>query len=59
MSSKGGGVMVYVCNKIHWSNCDELECIGLNIILSPQMASVLVVVYCLLSSNSFQEKFEN
>ncbi len=64
VGSKGGGVMIYVkdriqCNEIHWSNCEELECIGLNIILSPQMSFTLIVIYRPPSSNtSFYEKFE-
>lgn len=37
--SKGGGVMVYVknvfqCNEIKWSYCNDLECIGLNNLIS-------------------------
>lgn len=64
VGSKGGGVMIYVkdriqCNEIHWSNCEELECIGLNIILSPQMSFTLIVIYRPPSSSiSFYEKFE-
>ena len=56
--------MIYVkdsiqCNEIHWLNCKELECIGLNIILSPQMSFILVVIYRPPSSNiGFYEKFE-
>jgi len=42
VSKKGGGVMVYIrstlqCHKIQWSNCN-LECLGLNVRLSPQMS---------------------
>ena len=57
--------MIYVkdriqCDEIHWSNCGELECIGLNIILSPQMSFTLIVIYRPPSSNiSFYEKFES
>lgn len=65
VGSKGGGVMIYVkdniqCNEICWSNCKELECIGLNIILSPQMSFFLIVIYQPSSSNSsFYEHFQN
>lgn len=55
--SKGGGVMIYVknsihCNEITLSNSVDLECIGLNFILSPQMSFVLIVIYRPPSSNS-------
>lgn len=48
-----------MCNKIHWSSFKELEFIGLNIILSPQMSFVLIIIYHPPSSNStFYEKLE-
>lgn len=56
--------MVYVkdciqCNEIIWSKC-ELECIGLNLTLSPQMSFILIVIYRPPSSNNdFYEKFQN
>ena len=47
---KGGGIMFYVkdnisCSQIQWRCVNELECIGLNIILSPQMSFTLVGLY--------------
>ena len=63
-SKKGGGVVVYIkstleCHKIQWSNCTTLECLGLNISLSPQMSFVLVVIYRPPSAdNGFYENFE-
>lgn len=62
-SKRGGGVMVYIkstlqCHKIKWSH-NLLECLGLNITLSPQMSFVLVVMYRPPSAdNSFYENFE-
>ena len=56
--------MVYLkdciqCNELLLSNCD-LECIGLNITLSPQMSFILIVMYRPPSSNNdFYEKFQN
>lgn len=46
---KGGGVLCYVkdtirCNVIK-DIMYELECLGLNIILSPQMSFTLIVIY--------------
>ncbi len=63
-SKKGGGVMVYIkstlqCLKMQWSNCNLLECLGLNVSLSPQMSFVLVVICRPPSAdNSFYENFE-
>lgn len=64
VGSKGGGVMIYAkdnihCDEIRWSN-HELECIGLNVTLSPQMSFILIVIYRPPSSNvDFYEKFNN
>ncbi len=64
VGSKGGGVMIYVktgiqCNEIVWANCIDLECIGLNLVLSPQMSFVLIVIYRPPSSNiSFYENLK-
>lgn len=64
VGSKGGGVMIYVktgiqCNDIAWANCIDLECIGLNLILSLQMSFVLIVIYRPPSSNiSFYENLK-
>lgn len=49
--------MIYVktgfqCNEIAWSNCMDLECIGLNLILSPLRSFVLIVIYHPPFSNS-------
>lgn len=46
----GGGVMFYVkdntnCHQIQWKHDYELECIGLNVILSPQMSFNLIGLY--------------
>lgn len=63
-SKKGGGVMAYMkntfqCHKIQWSNCRQLECLGLNVTLSPQMSFDIVVKYRSPSAdNSFYENFE-
>ncbi len=47
------------CHKIQWSNCNLLECLGLNVSLSPQMSFALVVIYRPPSAdNSFYENFE-
>jgi len=56
VGSKGGGVMIYVkttiqCKEIAWADCMDLECIGLNLILAPQMSFVLIVIYRPPSSN--------
>ena len=56
--------MVYVkndfqCNEIKWSNCNDLECIGLNITLSPHMTFTVIVLYRPPSSDcSFYQKLE-
>lgn len=43
-----------------WMNDHDLECLGLNIILAPQMSFTIVVIYRPPSSDvSFYEKFEN
>lgn len=61
---KEGGVMVYIknsiqCEEINLANCD-LECIGLKMILSPQMFFSLIVIYSPPSSNiDFYEKLQN
>lgn len=31
--------------EIQWQNPNDLECVGLNMILSPQMSYTLVVIY--------------
>ena len=59
---RGGGVLCYVketirCNEINLIDCN-LECLGLNIELSPEMSFTLIVLYRPPSSNiSFYEKF--
>ena len=59
---KGGGVMCYLkdtirCNVIK-DMARELECLGLNIVLSPEMSLTLIVLYRPPSSNvSFYEQF--
>nr|XP_055025620.1 uncharacterized protein LOC129415608 [Misgurnus anguillicaudatus] len=62
--SKGGGVMIYIKNsilyeEINLADCD-LECIGLKIILSPQMSFSLIVLYRPPNSNiDFYEKLQS
>ena len=46
---KGGGVMIYVkegiqCNKMDLP-CEDLECVGISIILSPEMSYNVIVLY--------------
>ncbi|KAK0138886.1 RNA-directed DNA polymerase from mobile element jockey [Merluccius polli] len=61
---RGGGVICFVrdticCNEIEFINC-ELECLGLNIVLSPVMSFTLIVIYRPPSSNvSFFDKFRD
>ncbi len=61
---KGGGVLVYVretiqCREIEWQGLNDLECIGLNMILAPQISFTLIVIYRPPSSNiSFLDKFK-
>lgn len=56
--------MIYVesgiqCNEIVWPNNTDLECIGLNLILSPQMSFTLMVIYRPPYSNvSFYENLK-
>ncbi len=56
--------MIYVktgiqCNEVAWANCIDLEFIGLNFRLSPQMSFVLIVIYRPPSSNiSFYENLK-
>lgn len=54
---RGGGVMIYIkdhinCQQICWPFDHDLECIGVNILLSPEMSFVLIVVYRPPSSNN-------
>ncbi len=62
--AKGSGVMIYVrdtihCKEIQWQNPNNLECVGLNVILLPQMSYILIVIYRPPSSNiSFYDKFK-
>lgn len=47
---RGGGLMFYFrdninCRQIQWKHDDVLECIGLNITLSPQMSFSLIGLY--------------
>lgn len=64
VGSKGGGDLIFVkdrfqCHEVQWS-CNELECIGLNITLSPSMSFSLITLYRPPSSkNTFYEHFEN
>ena len=61
---KGGGVLCYVkdsisCNEILFTNCD-LECLGLNMVLSPEMSFTLIVIYWPPSATvSFYDKFRD
>lgn len=55
--AKGEGIMVFMDEGIRsdlsqWTNCIELECIGLNIVLFPQMTFTLIVIYRPPSSNN-------
>ena len=62
---KGGGLLVYVkntitCNLIEWSQEIDMECIGLNMSLSPQMSFTVICLYRPPSSNSlFYEHLHN
>ena len=54
---RGGGVMIYVkdhlnCHQICWPFNHDLECLGLKLMLSPEMSFVLIVVYRPPSSNN-------
>lgn len=60
---RGGGVMMYIkdhinCHQICWPFDHNLECIGLNIVLSSEMSFVLIVVYRPPSSNDFYITFK-
>lgn len=47
------------CNEIHVTDENDLEFIGLNVTLSPQMSYILVVIYRPPSSNAdFYEKLD-
>lgn len=56
--------MIYVrdtirCNEILWQNPTDLECIGLNMILSPQMFFTLIVIYRAPAlNNSFYDELK-
>ena len=62
---RGGGVMIYIkdhinCHQICWPFDHDLECIGLNIVLSSEMSFVPIVVYHPPSSNNdFYITFKN
>lgn len=62
--AKGGGVMIYVRNTIYYNeiqlqNPSDLECVALNMIISPQMSYTIVVIYRPPSSNiSFYKKLK-
>lgn len=54
---KGGGLLVCVkntiaCNLIEWSQDIDMECIGLNMSVSPQMSFIVICLYRPPSSNS-------
>lgn len=54
---KGGGLLIYIketirCSLIAWSHVTDIECIGLNISLSPEMSFIVVCLYRPPSANS-------
>ncbi len=62
---KGGGLLVYVkntitCNLIEWSQEIDMEYIGLNMSLSPQMSFIVICLYRPPSTNNiFYEHLHN
>lgn len=54
---RGGGVLIYVketikCNQIQLGGSNDLECIGLNVTLSPQMSFIIIGLYRSPSCNN-------
>jgi len=49
-NGRGSGVMIYIrdhfkCQQICWPSNHDLECLGLNVMLSPEMSFIPIVVY--------------